>query len=215
MVDAAKLKEAVFAVIDEHGLDNLTQKKVQRHAEEKLGLEEKELKGHKEEVNKLIDEYIEAHPQGEDDAEEEPPKAKEAPKRKAAAKKEPVEEDEDDDFDDEEEEEAPKAKKPKKEAPAEKAEKTFRVETASGDECPKKIKDLQKKIISRSDFVKSAPAMNIELWGNNLEGKPREFSSGNMGWYTGGKVEFKVKGKKMWGQLGINLTVMGSKDWKK
>ena len=37
----------------------------------------------------------------------------------------------------------------------------------------------------------------------------------NMGWYTGGKVEFEVDGQKMWGQIGINLTVMGSKEWKK
>ena len=103
---------------------------------------------------------------------------------------------------------------PKEAAP--KAEKNFKVETASGEECPKKIKDLQKKAMTRSGFLKNAPEMNIELWGNKLMGQARSFTSDNMGWYTGGKVEIDMgNGKVIWGQIGVNLTIMGSKDWKK
>lgn len=221
-IDSAKLKEAVFAVIEEKGLDNLTQKQVQRLAEEKLGLEEKTLKSHKSEVSALIDKYIEAHANTQNDAEEEveEEEEEEAPPPKKSTKRtsKKVKEEDEDDFDDDEdeEEEAPKRKKAKKE-PEEKEvkEKTFTVETASGEECPKKIKDLQMKATTKSKFCANAPEMEIELWGNKLTGKPRSFASGNMGWYSGGKVEFKVGGKTMWGSIGINLVVMGSKDWKK
>jgi len=208
-----QLKEAVFAVIEEHGLENLTQKQVQRYAEEKLGLEEKALKSSKSDVSQLIDDYIEANPPQDEEPEEEEPAAK--PAKRKAAKKEEVS---DVDDDEEEEEEAPKkkTKKAKEEAePVEKAAKSFKVETASGEECPKKIKDLQCKMMKRGKFLNEAPDMEIDLWGNKLIGHPREFTSDNMGWYTGGKVEFVVNGKKLWGQVGINLIVMGSKEWKK
>merc|ERR1711865_807470 len=127
------------------------------------------------------------------------------------------EEEEEDDFDDddEEEDEKPKKKAKKEKTPEEKAEKNFLCETASGSECPKKIKDLQQRSMTRSKFMSSAPEMELNIWGNKLIGKPRSFSSDNMGWYTGGKVEVEVDGKVIWGSIGINLTIMGSKDWKK
>jgi hypothetical protein len=205
----------VFAVIAEHGLENLTQKQVLRHSETKLGLEEKELKERKEEVSKLIDEYIAG--QGENaTAETEAVQEEPARKKRAAAKKEKEESDISDLDDDDEEEEAPAKKKPKKEAPAEKKEKDFRVETATGEECPKKIKDLQRNAMKRSQFLARAPEMNLELWGNKLMGRARSFTSDNMGWYTGGKIQIDMgDGEMIWGQIGINLTVFGSKEWKK
>jgi len=61
-VTLLQLKELVFAVIDEVGLENLTQKKVYFHVEEKLGLKRRALKCHKAAVSNLIDEYIETYP---------------------------------------------------------------------------------------------------------------------------------------------------------
>ena len=207
-------------MIEEHGLENLTQKQVLRHSEAKLGLEEKALKEQKEKVSAMIDEYIAAQPGQEEEeptaAETEETKARPARKRAAPAKANDDDDDDVSDIDDDDEEEEKKPAKKAKAEPKPKGEKDFLVETASGEECPKKIKDLQKRAMTRSQFLNSAPEMNIELWGNKLMGKPRSFTSDNMGWYTGGKVEIDMGGGKVvWGQIGINLTIMGSKDWKK
>lgn len=192
-----------------------------------MGLEEKALKVQKQDVNDAIDSYIQAHAdqgaaegQAETEAPEEevsspPSKTTERPKR---AKPEPVEDDEEDD---DEEEEKPKPKKARKEKkPAadddddEPKQKTFEVHTASGEAAPKKLKEMQSKIMRKSKFLSSAPEMEFEIWGNQLIGRPREFTSGNLGWYTGGKIETKVAGKKLWVSIGVNVTVMGSKEWK-
>jgi len=215
MVDAEKLKETVYAVIAEHGLENLTQKQVLRYSEAKLGLEEKALKSEKEQVSAIIDQYIESQPSQE--AEEEEEEVKPAAKRPASkAKSDDVSDVSDAGGDDEEDEDEKPAKKKAKSEPVVKAEKNFLVVTASGEECPKKIKDLQKRSMTRSGFLNKAPEMNLELWGNKLMGKARSFTSDNMGWYTGGKVEIDMgDGKIIWGQIGVNLTIMGSKEWKK
>lgn len=123
--------------------------------------------------------------------------------------------DDDDDDDEDEDEDEPAPKKKKVAAPAEKKEKNFFVETVSGEECPKKIKDLQQRALKRSEFLADAPEMKLDIWGNKLTGLPRAFSSDNMGWYTGGKIEVEINGKKIWASAGINVTIMGSKDWKK
>ena len=205
----------MFDVIKEHGLDSLTQKQVLRHAEAKLGLEEKALKGDKEKISGMIDEYIASQPKAEEAVEDKAPSPKASgAKRAAPTKTEDDDEVSDLDDDDEEEEKPAKKAKAEKTEKAEKADKTFLVTTASGEECPKKIKDLQKRVLTRNKFLSSAPDMEFELWGNKLLGKPRAFTSDNMGWYTGGKIEFEVGGKKVWGQIGVNLTIMGSKDWK-
>ena len=45
-------------------------------------------------------------------------------------------------------------------------------------------------------------------------GPARTFTSGNRGWYAGGKIEVPIGDKTVWAQIGINVTVIGSKDWK-
>tara|TARA_B100000519_G_C14055045_1_gene349344 strand:- start:35 stop:280 length:246 start_codon:yes stop_codon:yes gene_type:complete len=39
-------------------------------------------------------------------------------------------------------------------------------------------------------------------------------SSGNMGWYLGGKIEIMVGKEKVWAQLGCNISIPGSNCWK-
>ena len=60
---------------------------------------------------------------------------------------------------------------------------------------------------------KNAEVLTVDVMGNKLTGEPRSFSSGNRGWYLGGKVEVKVGKKTLWAQLGINVTIAGSKNW--
>jgi len=54
-----------------------------------------------------------------------------------------------------------------------------------------------------------------QICGNKLTADPREFSSGGKGWYTGGKIEMTVNGKKVWAQVGINISIPGSQNWAK
>merc|ERR1712216_512526 len=111
------------------------------------------------------------------------------PERAQSVPPEPV--DDVSDFEDDEDEK-PKKKKPVKKAKVEdsgeKAEKNFLVETASGAEAPKKLSEKQASACSQKKFLSSAEDMEIELWGNKLTGKARSFTSGNMGWYTGGRL---------------------------
>ena len=77
----------------------------------------------------------------------------------------------------------------------------------AGSKCP----------ISREQFAKSAPVLMIDFGdGKQPIGKmiagPREFASGSMGWYAGEKITVMVDGVPVKVQVGINLTVVGSKD---
>lgn len=55
--------------------------------------------------------------------------------------------------------------------------------------------------------------LEVNVFGNVMTGEARDFSSGNRGWYLGGKIEVKVGKKTMWAQAGLNVTIVGSKAW--
>ena len=40
----------------------------------------------------------------------------------------------------------------------------------------------------------------------------KEFSTGSFGWYLNGKTTIEINGKQVSVQIGMNLTVVGSKD---
>ena len=93
--------------------------------------------------------------------------------------------------------------------------KSFSCTTKSGDECPKKIKEQQSKLMSANKFLKSGKSLKIDVDGNTLTGDPRSFQSGNLGWYLTGKVEIEVGGQTVWAQVGMNVTIPGSSTWKR
>jgi hypothetical protein len=64
-----------------------------------------------------------------------------------------------------------------------------------------------------SYFQEHAEKLTVDVLGNLATGEPRSFSSGNRGWYLGGKVEVMIGKKKLWANLGLNLTIVGSKNW--
>jgi len=87
------------------------------------------------------------------------------------------------------------------------------VKTRSGAKAPPRLKDLQCNLMTTEEFMAEAPQLEIDVFGNKVTGLPRSFSSGNKGWYTGGKIQVPLGDQMLWGQLGINLCIVGSKEW--
>ena len=66
--------------------------------------------------------------------------------------------------------------------------------------------------ISRPQFREGAKPVEITINGAPMLAEPREFSTGSLGWYLNGKTVVDVNGVKVSVQVGINLTVVGSKE---
>ena len=66
--------------------------------------------------------------------------------------------------------------------------------------------------VSKTLFLEKAEAVKIALNGNEMLAEKREFSTGSFGWYLNGKTTVTVDGKPLNVQVGINLTVVGSKE---
>jgi hypothetical protein len=66
--------------------------------------------------------------------------------------------------------------------------------------------------ISKTLFLEKAEAVKITINGQELVADRREFSTGSFGWYHNGKVTIQVDGKPVSVQIGLNLTVVGSKE---
>lgn len=66
--------------------------------------------------------------------------------------------------------------------------------------------------VSKTQFLDKAEAVKIALNGNEMLAEKREFSTGSFGWYLNGKTTITVDGKPLNVQVGINLTVVGSKE---
>ena len=54
--------------------------------------------------------------------------------------------------------------------------------------------------------------MKITIGTAELIADKREFSTGSFGWYYNGKTTITVDGKPVSVQIGMNLTVVGSKE---
>ncbi len=66
--------------------------------------------------------------------------------------------------------------------------------------------------ISRDEFKSQAPILEIMIGDRKFKAVPREFSTGSLGWYVNDKMEVDIAGKPVTIQLGLNLTVVGSKE---
>lgn len=179
---------------------NLTKKDVRREVEVDLGLPKKSLDEKKKFIGRCINDFIASH-SGDGEEEEEEDEIVQPPKKKRKIEKK-------------------KTKKVKREDPPsnepEKKVVKCRITIAEGKEAPKKgIKDAQRNLMTGREFEDAATPYKISVFGNECESFPRTFSSGNRGWWGGGKIWVPVgKSKhKVWAQLGINLTIIGSKEW--
>lgn len=220
-----------------NGEEGLSAKQLRRALEKKLNLEEKALDGIKDEIKAAAKEYIEkmqaeseeddeedeeeksapvsggGHAEDSDDSndgvEDAEPVPKKGRKRKAS--------------DDKKEKKAPAKKKSKKKEEededvddtVEPEKKPVIVETITGALPPKQLGKAQARLMSEKTFLSKAEKLTVDVFGNKITGSARVFTSGNKGWYLGGKVEVPIAGRKkpIWGQLSLNLTIVGSKEW--
>lgn len=66
--------------------------------------------------------------------------------------------------------------------------------------------------LSKTQFVEKAEPVKLVINGQELLADKKEFSTGSFGWYYNGKVTVMVDGKLLSVQVGMNLTVVGSKE---
>jgi hypothetical protein len=66
--------------------------------------------------------------------------------------------------------------------------------------------------ITRNEFRAAAKPVAVTIAGTPLTAPVKEFSTGSLGWYLNGKTTIEIDGKPVSVQIGLNLTIVGSKE---
>jgi len=66
--------------------------------------------------------------------------------------------------------------------------------------------------ITREQFRSEAKPIEVIINGIPLLAEVKEFSTGSLGWYLNGKSTIQVGGQPVSVQIGLNLTIVGSKE---
>jgi hypothetical protein len=66
--------------------------------------------------------------------------------------------------------------------------------------------------ISRTEFRQRAKPIGVTINNIPLQADVKEFSTGSLGWYLNGKATIDVGGTPVSVQIGLNLTIVGSKE---
>ncbi len=66
--------------------------------------------------------------------------------------------------------------------------------------------------ISRADFRAKAKPVTVMINGVEQHAEVKEFSTGSLGWYLNSKVTVEIDGVRVPVQVGMNLTIVGSKE---
>ncbi len=66
--------------------------------------------------------------------------------------------------------------------------------------------------ITRSQFLAAAKPLTVTINNVPLQAVVKEFSTGSLGWYLNGKTTVEVDGQPVSVQIGLNMTVVGSKE---
>ena len=66
--------------------------------------------------------------------------------------------------------------------------------------------------VSRAQFSEKAEPVKVVINGQEMLAEVKEFSTGSFGWNLNAKTIVTVDGKPLSVQIGMNLTVVGSKD---
>ena len=66
--------------------------------------------------------------------------------------------------------------------------------------------------ISREAFLGKAPKIKIQIGDHKFDAIPRQFGTNSLGWYVNGKINIEIDGIDVPVQVGLNLTLVGSKD---
>lgn len=66
--------------------------------------------------------------------------------------------------------------------------------------------------IDRATFRANAKPVGITIDGMPQAAMVKEFGTGSLGWYVNGKTQLKVGDRTVDVQIGLNLTIIGSKE---
>lgn len=66
--------------------------------------------------------------------------------------------------------------------------------------------------VSRQQFHASAKAVDVVINGIPHKAMVKEFSTGSLGWYLNGKATIDIGDTPVQVQIGMNLTIIGSKE---
>ena len=66
--------------------------------------------------------------------------------------------------------------------------------------------------ISRAQFRAKARPVSVTINNVPFQAAVKEFSTGSLGWYVNGKTTIEIDGTPVSVQIGLNLTVVGSKE---
>lgn len=66
--------------------------------------------------------------------------------------------------------------------------------------------------ITRAEFREHAKPVTVKINDIPMVAEVKEFSTGSLGWYMNGKTVIEIAGKPVSVQIGLNLTLVGSKD---
>lgn len=66
--------------------------------------------------------------------------------------------------------------------------------------------------LSRAQFMEKAEPLKVSINGQEMLAEVKSFSTGSFGWYLNGKTTVAVDGKAVSVQIGMNLTIVGSKE---
>lgn len=66
--------------------------------------------------------------------------------------------------------------------------------------------------INREQFRQAAKPVEVVINGIPLIAEVKEFSTGSLGWYLNGKATVRVGDTPVSVQIGLNLTIVGSKE---
>lgn len=66
--------------------------------------------------------------------------------------------------------------------------------------------------ITRSEFRANAKPVKVTINGIPQLADVKEFSTGSLGWFINGKISLEIDGKMVSVQVGVNLTIVGSKE---
>ena len=66
--------------------------------------------------------------------------------------------------------------------------------------------------VSLAHFMEKAEPLMVTINGQDMLAEVKQFSTGSFGWYMNGKTLVSIDGKPVSVQIGMNLTVVGSKE---
>lgn len=66
--------------------------------------------------------------------------------------------------------------------------------------------------LTRDQFRTAAQSVAVTINGREFKVPKKEFSTGSLGWYLSDKMDVTIDGVDVKVQIGLNLTIVGSKD---